>query len=337
MPALHVIIAPAFLAALTTLELGATHRLVEAAWQSEPAGQLPDEDTFLAAVARITPAEWSAAKPAVLRALGSAPHGTAHDPSCATAGHLVLQAVRSVYHATAANVAQESARAAEISAKRRAAGSAGAAARWQSDGKPMANAIHLPSAAPSLRSSSPALSLAPTLHRSTPQSANQGAQDGDVCAVLGEGARALLELKAQDWRRTKALGMLQTAIAKWAAAGLTNCPVHKAAEMASGEHATPARVEYLIQEADGLIATEKAKGRRCNPVGLVIAGLGQSERSGGRPREVPLFVVSKWAKTESETLRLLEAQAAIQAKTTAARAAVQPTTQTGTSPAFRRS
>lgn len=317
MPALHVIISPAFLAALTTLELGVCYRLAETAWTSEVPGVLLAEDSFLAAVARTTPAEWQAARPAVFRALGYAPHdpapGSPHDPACGAAGHLVLQAVRRAFDATHADVAAKAARAADISAKRRAAGQVGASSRWQTDGKPMAIAMRLPSAAPSLR---PVLTkvLSAPAPTPKPERAIQSAPEGDVCAVLGEGARALLEIETQAWRRKKALGLLQAAIARWAAAGLTTCPVTKASEMADGEHATPARVQYLVEDADAAIAREKATGRSCNPVGIVIGGLGQSERSRGRPREVPLQLEQHWAKVESETLRMLEAQAAINAK-----------------------
>ncbi|MCK6475307.1 MAG: hypothetical protein L6Q35_00575 [Phycisphaerales bacterium] len=325
MPALHDIIAPVYMAALTTLELGAAYRIAEAAWSSDPAGTVPGDDTFLAAVARITSAEWSAAGPAVLRALGSAPHapapGSPHDPACGAAGHLVLQAVRSASDAARANVARSAARSDAIRAKRREAGAAGAAARWQRDGKPMANAIRLPSAAPSLRSLSSQVSSAPA-PAPIPERAMQSAPEGDVCAVLGEGARALLDHAVRDWRRKKALGMLEAAIARWAAAGLTSCPVAKASEMASGEHATPARVQLLIESADQAIAQARASGRRCNPVGMVIAGLGMSQASRGRPREVPLFVVQRWAESEAAAVRMLEAQSAINARIQSARTSI---------------
>ncbi|MCC6429220.1 MAG: hypothetical protein IT435_20665 [Phycisphaerales bacterium] len=322
MPALHVIIAPAFLAALTTLELGACLRLAETAWASEMPGVLLAEDSFLQAVCRTTPAEWTTAKAAVLRALGSAPHTapeSPHDAAGAAAEHLVLQAVRSVYLATAADVDAKTAKAAEISAKRRAAGQAGASSRWQSDGKGMANAIGLLSAAHSLRPvfNQVSSALAPT---PKPERAIQSAPEGDVCAVLGEGARALLEVETKAWRRKKALGLLQPAIARWAAAGLTTCPVSKASEIVAGEHATPARVQFLIEEADATIEREKTRKRSCNPVGIVIGGLGQSEKSRGIPREVPLQLEQHWATTEAATLKLLEAQAAINARLRTAQA-----------------
>ena len=337
MPALHAIVAPVYLAALSALELGIAYRLAEAAWSYTTPGFLPDEDPFLAAVARITSAEWSAARPAVLRALGFAPHGPApagshHDPACAAAGHLDLQAVRSAYLAAAAAVASQAAKAADLSAKRRAAGSAGASARWQPDGKRMAIATALPPAAPSLRSLSSKVLSAPA-PSPLPERAIQSAQEGDVCAVLGEGARAMLEHALAEWRRKKALGMLEAAIARWSAAGSTSCPVAKAGELASGQHATPARVQYLIESADSALAASAATGRRCNPVGLVIAGLGMSQATRGRPREVPLFIEQRWAGLEATAVRMLETQSAINARLASARAQMTPT---GTTPAVRR-
>jgi hypothetical protein len=113
--------------------------------------------------------------------------------------------------------------------------------------------------------------------------------------------------------------MLQEAIAKWRAAGVTDCPLSKASELAGLEHADPARVEYLIEEASGMIARAKASGRSCNPVGFLISGLGASQARRGRPAEVPIFVAERWARRQADSLRLLEAEAAIRARMVAAR------------------
>ena len=107
-----------------------------------------------------------------------------------------------------------------------------------------------------------------------------------------------------------------------AAAGLTSCPVSKASEMASGEHATPARVQLLVESADQAIAAARAGGRRCNPVGMVIAGLGMSQAARGRPREVPLFLAQRWAESEATAVRMLEAQSAINARVRSARSSI---------------
>lgn len=148
-----------------------------------------------------------------------------------------------------------------------------------------------------------------------------------MIAVLGEGARAILTERVSAWRRNKSLSMLQEALARWRGEGLTTCPITKAAELASGPHAEPARVEALIEAADGLAAHAKARSGWCNPVGLLMHGLGESARSGGRPAPIPLFVAQRWHKLEAETLGLLEANAAIAAKVARMRGAINAADQ----------
>ncbi|QQS08645.1 MAG: hypothetical protein IPK69_11750 [Phycisphaerales bacterium] len=131
---------------------------------------------------------------------------------------------------------------------------------------------------------------------------------------MGEGARAILSEKVESWRRAQSLGMLQSAIARWRTAGFTSCPVTKASELSAGRYAEPARVDALIEEADALVVQAKTCGKRCNPVGFLIHGLGASDRSRGRPSEIPLFVSQKWSKLQASTLKTLEAQAALTAK-----------------------
>lgn len=300
---------------LSSLEVGSLIRLVRFAWQQDPPCSLPGEDSSLAMVARVTDEEWSRMRPRLLLALAAT--------GCLPGGRLLLQHARRVYDDLAA-------RAAKTAADKRAAGLASARAR----GSTCSTAAEQPfdsrstpvAAAPSLRSSSHSVS-APTLQRPS-QSADPSAQSErsggeDVIAVLGEGARAILAEKVTTWRREQSLRLLQDAIARWRTAGLTTCPITKAGELADGRHAEPARVESLIEEADGLVAQEKAKGKRCNPVGFVMHGLGESEKSRGRPSPIPLFVSERWAKLQASTLQVLEAQAALSAKLARAREALR--------------
>lgn len=299
---------------LSTLEVGALYRLVRFAWRQDPPCSLPGEDSSLAMVARVTDEEWSRMRPRLLLALAAT--------GCTPGGRLLLQHARRVYDSLTS-------KAQATSAAKRTAGLAGARARWQTDGTCQAGAKQPPSpaiAAPSLRSSSPSVS-APTLQRSfqsaIPSAQSERSGGEDVIAVLGEGARAILAERVSAWRREQSLRLLQDAIAKWRTAGLTTCPVTKANELAEGRHAEPARVEALIEEADAIIAQEKAKGRKCNPVGFVMHGLGESEKSRGRPAAIPLFVSERWSKLQASTLQLLEAQAALSAKLARARTALQ--------------
>lgn len=317
-------IEPGVAEGLSTLEVGSLYRLVRFAWHQEDPCTLPDEDSSLAMVAGITSEDWRRLRPRLFLALAAT--------GCTPGGRLRLQHARRVFD-------DQASRASSTSAAKRAAGLAGARARWQQDGRRMADdgtchsrAMQVPSEAPSVRSerSSDRSSLALPLQRSSSQGAipiapleRSGASGEEVIAIVGEGARAILTEKAEAWRRAQSLGMLQSAIAKWRAAGFTSCPVTKASELSAGRYAEPARVEALIEEADALVAQAKACGKRCNPVGFLIHGLGASERSRGRPSEIPLFVSQKWSKLQAATLKSLEAQAALHAKLRQASAVIQ--------------
>lgn len=123
---------------LSACEVGAYLRLLCASWST---GGLPDDDARLARLAGMTPDEWARA------ALMVRPFWTKGDDGLLRQGRLE----------------RERERTARVSEKRRSAGAAGAAARWQAegnaDGKPMANATPEPSPPPS---------DAPSLHLEAP-------------------------------------------------------------------------------------------------------------------------------------------------------------------------
>ena len=114
--------------------------------------------------------------------------------------------------------------------------------------------------------------------------------------------------------------MIEKALAGWAAAGVTSCPIGKAIEFASGPHATPARVQTVIEAAEGQIAAAKARGRRFNAVGWLINGLGVNRVGQVRPAPVPMQLELEWQRREVEHLRQLETLTALQARIDAARA-----------------
>lgn len=304
----------------SAIETGALFRLVRFAWLQEPPCTLPDDDSSLAVVAGVTDDEWSRLRARLLMAL-AATHTAPPSRGMAggSTGRLLLGHARRAYDELAAM-------AAKTAADKRAAGLASARARGGTGStaveQPLNRCLPPVAAAPSLRSSS---LHSPTLHRSSGgaiQSAPpERSSDEDVIAVVGERARAILASKAAAWNREQSLRMLQKAISRWRADGLTTCPVLKAGELANSRHAEPARVESLIEEADGLVERERAKGGRCNPVGFVMHGLGESEKSRGRPSPIPLFVSERWAKLQAGTLQMLEAQAALSARLTSAREA----------------
>lgn len=339
---LEALAAPGMLETLSSMELGATYRLARFAWGHGCA--LPDDASFLAAVARITIEEFTAMRCRVLLALAAT--------QAAPGEPLVLEVAQRANHAAAD--AFERRRQRTTAATEAAA----LAKRSRSAADPPAASVADPSrirdgsvtdpsrkAAQALRTQNSDSALALPLQRSI-QSAIQSApirnsdaqvsagarapetntdrgDADDVIAIMGDASRAQLSDRVAGWQREQSTRMLQDAIARWAQAGATSCPVGKAAELARGEHADPARVDFLIEEAAGILARHKAAGESFNPVGYVIAGLGASARTAGRPREVPIFVAERWAKRQSETLRVLEAQAAIAAKVAAARGATR--------------
>lgn len=297
--------------ALGAAGLGALVRVVAFAWAQEPACTLPDDDSFLAAVARITDEEWAALRPRLLLALGAT-----QTPPPATAGgntgRLTLGHARRVYDAAADH-------AARTTADRRAAGRAGARARWGGgSGPPMAGAIETVApatktmaraiAAPALRSESSALSL-PRSNRA--QNSDPERSGGDVIAQVGAGARAILAERVAAWRRDQSLRMLQRAIGRWREAGTATFPIQRASELAGGIHACPARVESLIEAADSLVAGGKC---RRGPVAVLIHGLDAGQEPHGKPAEISLFAAEKWARLEASACRMMEAQAAILAR-----------------------
>jgi uncharacterized protein YdaU (DUF1376 family) len=325
-PDLYVCTSPAKLDRCSALELGAVVSLLLAAWEdTEEPCTLAGDDSSLAMVARVTDSQWAEIR---LRVLGTL------DAAAGASGRVELRLAKRVY--------MEGREAeASLSSKR----SAAAAARWgrqpgqarrpDQAGRPApprctcipdrctCNAIASKtdasaSAKPALRSESSGFAL--PLSRSNQEQKSERSErpeKNDVIAQLGEGARALAQERVNAWRREKSLRMIQDAAARWRAEGLTNWPMQRCGELASCAAALPARVEAIVSNADGMIAAWKADqaagrpGRKPNPIGLLIAGLGESERTQGRPIEIPLEPAARWDRLERETLKLAETQAAI--------------------------
>lgn len=308
------------LESLSALELGAWYRLQRAAWTQPEPCTLPAEDSFLAMVARITVEELAAAKPRLLLALAASSDTAPSREAAGGTGRLTLGYARRVFESLAS-------RALEVRRVKQAAGRAGAESRWRQapDSTCMAPAKQLPSAAiaaPSLRSEF-SESLALSLQRSNQSAKSERSEEEgarDVLATVGAGARALLAEKTRDWRRKKSLALLEDAIARWVRDGFTSCPIDKAFELVEHESASPDRVEHLVQSGDAMLARFKASGgRRPNPIGLLISGLGLSASNPRPPCEVPLFIAQRWATAEAESVRAMESLAAVQARISALR------------------
>lgn len=312
---------PGFVDGLSSLELGATARLIRAAWREDPACTLPGEDIALAMVARCTDDEWARIRPRVFAAL---------DATGGTSGErVVLGHARRVHDAMTAHASAQA-------EQRRAAGRASAAARRGDPPPPtdrppgngrstgVERALNERSTGVGLRSA-PLLCLVPqssalSPERSNPKTESERSErtesEGQVIAAINADVKAVLGQQLQAWRKRKSRVILEDAIAKWRAAGLTNCPTTKAIELSGYPVATPARVDFLVTSANDMISATP-EGRPCtvNPIGVVIGGLGLSEKTRRRgPLEVPIVVATRWHDAETEAVRMLEVQASINSR-----------------------
>jgi hypothetical protein len=331
--------------ALSALEVGALYRLVRHAWQQEDPCTLALQDDALAMVARVNSQEWAAMRSRILLAFGLTSAltlvGTQPTPPAAPAGEpteharlpqrVTLGHARSVFDRLAsASCMRPAARAApppELSEARRAAGLAGARSRWQSDGKPHGKNGNLPSAAieaKSARSSSESSAL--SLNRSLPAQQNpsaliQSAERQSAQEVIGDlsdgaGAERQLAGKMQEWRAAQSFRLLRSAWEVWVREGLTDAPLAKISELAAGEHATPARVDTLVQHVkDAAARAERSGNSLPNPIGIVIAGLAMQRDASrrGRPCEVSMFEAKKWNDLEEQAARVMRVQVAREA------------------------
>lgn len=321
-----------FVDGLSSLELGASARLIRAAWREEPPCTLPGEDIALAVVARCTDDEWARIKPRVFAAL-AATGGTSGD-------RVLLGHARRVHDDLAARAAAET-------EQRRAAGRASAAARRGDPPPPtdrppgngrstgVERVLNERSTGVPLRSA-PLLSLVPgssalSLNRSESRAQSERSERSEpareVIAAINSDVQGLLEQKTAAWRARQSRVILELAIDAWRKAGLTTCPTSKALSLAALPAATPARVDYLVTHANDLISAQKARnaaGKKkpedpheppVNPIGVVIGGLGASERSRKRgPWEVPLAVAKRWQEAEADAIRAIEVQASINSR-----------------------
>lgn len=323
---------PAIFASLSTLEVGAVYRIVSYAWGQPEACEVPGDTLSLEAVSGCSSEEWARIGKRVLLALGAM--------QAPTSGYSHrLRIPRSVFEELSTRQSRQ-----------RAQRTQAAKARWYKDAHPPpddpggvrpgcgpdagrmraaceSDANRIP--ALSLRSASSefpeseALSLQRPNSKKEIQSAQgaefsqQSAPEEDVIALLGEGARAQQQQMRRRWLKEQSLTLLHAAWARWARAGYVTAPIAKAQEICEAEAATPARVEFLIGEADGMIARYEASnrsGRSPNPVGLLIARLGLSRTKPEAPCDVPLILTQKWARLEDTRARLEHTNAALMAR-----------------------
>ena len=147
-----------------------------------------------------------------------------------------------------------------------------------------------------------------------------GAQSAEVIArVGGDGARALIETKFREWRRSAATALLLKTLEEWRSSGRSTVPLSKAHELAAGPYSTPARVESVLCRVCGLLATKDCR----SPVGYVIAALGLGEHGAARLMEPDLVLAAKWDKQEADVASRLAVVAATAAALQDRRSAVR--------------
>lgn len=306
---------PGLIEAMSATELGAFLRLLRFAWDQPTPCSLPPDSAMLAAVARVSQAEWDSIRSRVLLAFppqsspqvhaGDSPgnHSRAGDlPGTPGATVLLVN--------TWARAAYD--RAAEIlrrcSDGGRAKGGKGSSRGVEGGLKGASRGVEGDFRAQrSERSSDPESSEAPTLQRSPQPEQTQSARE-DVIVKLGAGARALGKNQAD---RVWCFRLLTDAVFPWASSDKVRLPMQLATELSEHPNATPMLVAYAIEQINSIGSKppqpDKPK-RETNPFALLIAALGAQHEAPKPPWEVPLHFATAWGRREDEQKRMHEAQ-----------------------------
>jgi len=284
----------------TATEDGAFRRLLRYAWRQVPPCTLPDDAGVLAAVAGITTQQWSECSRLALTWTRGAD------------GRLTLT------QALAVKLAEATAAAALRETKRKAS-----RARW--DRPPDARAIHVQSMCNARASDAPSSEARARAERSALLRSSEqnrilrplSAPGEEVIAQVGS-ARAQ-ELGAdfvRAWRTGQSARMLSAAIRDWQQRGYVAValPAHKAGELATGQHAEPARVAAAVERVNAAIREgERNKSKRVrNAFALLVSLLG-AQRAGGVPMEVDLYTRRRWDELEALAVRQAQADVSMQA------------------------
>lgn len=310
---IDALLAPGAAAALSTLELGAAFRLLQAAWGN--GCLLPADEAAVASLAGLTAAEWQRCRGRLVWALAIEWDGERSGATCTRAA-AVLEAL-----------GREAARAASLSEVRAQAGRAGAMRRWGADpqptardGKPMAIAMRLPSGG--------ARASASALERSAQNELEQersSAGPSGVVGVIHAAIDATATARLTAWRVAMSLEMLRDAARRWNDAGLVrNDDDTQAAliRIANDGRVTPALVQIALQRA--------AAANAANPLGYVIGALGV--KRGGVMLQ-PYFhdqgILDRWARLEARQVDVEKAKAAVAGVVSRAVPAAQPVKKTG--------
>lgn len=299
--ALDRLACPGVIAALDTPALGAVMRLAEWAWHQDPPGFLIDDASLLASVARMpmTPTLHTSVR------MVFTPTGD---------GRLYCEAL-ALMHAAAAKLRHQ----------RKTAGIASGAARARPPDAPaIEHPLNIRSTGVERAFDSAAISrtraraerssaisipeISESAHKSAPE----------VLAKLESAGAQESFLRA--WRARECEHLLRRALQTWAARGQSVVPEYKARELASTQHATPARVQTALDRIAAKLELPDKDKRRCrNPFGLLVTLLGAETVRPSRPIEPDLLHVAAWDRREEFAVRQARAQIAMDAAVDAAR------------------
>lgn len=316
--ALDCLVEPGLADGLSPVELGVLHRMLEAAWRSDPPGTLPDPDRDVHTFAR----RCRLTEPDLVHARAVLALAGARDGS----GRIVFAILAEAAHRLA------SSRAHTREAKARAA-----RARW--DCPP-----HQPSPPPrggcfgDARASAGALRLhpAPSLspdpsgdERSSaePEEKKKRLSAGSL-EVFGSGAPArapdpgsyavdLSGLSAADQleeSQRRALVYRRLREACFAEASSRQIPEDVAQRISLAPWVTEEISAFAVWEASDLVKSYAARGKTFNPVGHVIATCGTSSRTWRRPRQPSITFEPVWRSVRLVRERQAAARSALMAK-----------------------
>jgi uncharacterized protein YdaU (DUF1376 family) len=336
LPSIELLLEPGSLDVLSAIELGAAVRILRLAWQRVPGCSVPADDRALAAVARVTSAEWLSMQAQLFRCMRAVPAESGpHLLSCEIA--------RLYYHGLleAHAAAQE---------QRRRAGQASAAARAQRPVTPRPASVPEdiptpvqrpfngrstgferpleigPGGAGTRFGGDTARFVSSALERSD-SNANQERSSAEepVIAAIHAGIDATAQARLIDWRASAARTLLVAAAKRWQAEGRLGGRMSRRSGGAAGGSAQEIDHEFLVRISRSPIVTpalvEIAIGRADeehaqSALGYVAAALGlvRGKSNHGVPLQPYLGdqpVLDRWMQLEQKQTKAEAAKAAI--------------------------
>jgi uncharacterized protein YdaU (DUF1376 family) len=338
LPSLELLLEPGSLDGLSAIELGAVVRILRLAWHRVPGCCVPADERSLAAVARVTSAEWLGMQAQLFACMRAVPAESGP-------GLLSCEIARMHYHGLvhAQAAAQE---------QRRRAGQASAAARLQRSVTPSPTPAPSPASRPEAdptgvqrafngRSTGVqrALEIGPggagtrfggdtahfvssALERSDLHvNQERSSAEEPVIAAIHAGIDATAQARLTEWRRAMSRQLLEQAAKRWATEGRLGNHAWRGVDagfivrIAGSPLALPALVAIAIGRADEANAPSSL-GYVASALGLV-RGRGSKLKSNCGKQLTPYLgdqaVLDHWARLEEAQVRAQRVKAAARA------------------------